>query len=286
VSIHAQVSAARQRLRDAGITPTESDLDARLLAQHVLGWSTEKFLVDARQPEPDGFAPQYETLVARRATREPLAYIVGVREFWGLALEVTPDVLIPRPATELIVEAIQELYPDRAVPLEIADVCTGCGCVAVAIATERPTAIIQAADISRAALAVARRNASRHGVADRVTFTHGDLLDGLEGPFDAIVANPPYVIDRARPVLQPEVRDYEPSVALFGGEDGLSLVARLIADAPPRLRAGGHLVFEFGLGQDVEIEDLIAASPTLTLVDLRRDLQGIARTAIAERVPG
>jgi release factor glutamine methyltransferase len=286
VSIHAQVSAARQRLRDAGITPTESDLDARLLAQHVLGWSTEKFLVDARQPEPDGFAPQYETLVARRATREPLAYIVGVREFWGLALEVTPDVLIPRPATELIVEAIQELYPDRAVPLEIADVCTGCGCVAVAIATERPTAIIRATDISRPALAVGRRNALRHGVADRVTFTYGDLLDGLEGPFDAIVANPPYVIDRARPVLQPEVRDYEPSVALFGGEDGLSLVARLIADAPPRLRAGGHLVFEFGLGQDVEIEDLIAASPTLTLVDLRRDLQGIARTAIAERVPG
>jgi release factor glutamine methyltransferase len=283
VSIHAQVSAARQRLRDAGITPTESDLDARLLAQHVLGWTTERFLTDAREPVPDGFTPRYESLVARRVTREPLAYIVGVREFWGLELEVTPDVLIPRPATELIVESMQELFPDRSVPLSIADVCTGCGCVAVAIAHERPTATIRGSDISRPALEVARRNAARHGVSGRVTFTHGDLLDGVTGMFDAIVANPPYVIDRARPALQPEVRDHEPSLALFGGVDGLALVARLVAAAPAHLRAGGYLIFEFGLGQDLEIEALVEASPELSLVDLRRDLQGIARTAIARR---
>jgi release factor glutamine methyltransferase len=283
VTIHAHVSAARQRLRDAGITPTESDLDARLLAQHVLGWSTERFLIDAREPVPDGFTPRYDALVARRVTREPLAYIVGIREFWGLDLEVNADVLIPRPATELIVEALQELFPDRAVPLAIADVCTGCGCVAVAIAHERPTATVRGTDISAAALAVARRNAARHGVADRVTFTHGDLLAGITGTFDAIVANPPYVIDRARPALQPEVRDHEPSVALFGGVDGLTLVTRLVAAAPARLRSGGYLIFEFGLGQDVEVEDLLEASPALTLVDLRRDLQGIARTAVARR---
>jgi release factor glutamine methyltransferase len=283
MSIHAHVSAARQRLRDAGITPTESDLDARLLAQHVLGWSTERFLTDAREPVPDGFTPQYDALVDRRVTREPLAYIVGVREFWGLELEVTPDVLIPRPATELIVESIQELFPDRSVPLSIADVCTGCGCVAVAIAHERPTATIRGTDISRPALEVARRNAARHGVADRVTFRHGDLLEGVTGTFDAIVANPPYVIDRARPALQPEVRDHEPSVALFGGVDGLTLVTRLVAAAPAHLRAGGYLIFEFGLGQDVEVEDLVAESPDLALTGLRRDLQGIARTAIAQR---
>ena len=283
MSIHTQVSAARQRLRDAGITPTESDLDARLLAQHVLGWSTERFLTDAREPEPDGFTPRYDALVARRVTREPLAYIVGVREFWGLELEVTPDVLIPRPATELIVESIQELFPDRSVPLSIADVCTGCGCVAVALAHERPTATIRGSDISRPALEVARRNAARHGVSGRVSFTHGDLLDGVTGMFDAIVANPPYVIDRARPALQPEVRDHEPSLALFGGVDGLALVARLVAAAPPHLRAGGYLIFEFGLGQDLEVEALIEASPELSLVGLRRDLQGIARTAIARR---
>jgi release factor glutamine methyltransferase len=284
VSIHAHVSAARQRLRDAGITPTESDLDARLLAQHVLGWTTERFLTDAREPVPEGFTPQYDALVARRVTREPLAYIVGMREFWGLELEVTPDVLIPRPATELIVEAMQELFPDRSVPLFIADVCTGCGCVAVAIAHERPTTTVKGTDISRPALEVARRNAARHGVGDRVTFTHGDLLEGFTGTFDAIVANPPYVIDRAGPALQPEVRDHEPPVALFGGADGLALVTRLVAAAPSRLRPGGYLVFEFGLGQDVEIEELLDASPELTLVGLRRDLQGIARTAIAKRL--
>jgi release factor glutamine methyltransferase len=284
VSIHAEVSAARQRLRDAGITPTESDLDARLLAQHFHGWTTERFLIEARQPVPDGFTPQYDALVARRVTREPLAYIVGRREFWGLELEVTPDVLIPRPATELIVEALQELFPDRSVPLSIADVCTGCGCVAVAIAHERPTTTVRGSDISRPALEVARRNALRHGVADRVTFEEGDLLDRLTGSFDAIVANPPYVVDRARPALQPEVRDHEPPVALFGGVDGLTLVTRLIATAPARLAPGGYLVFEFGLGQDVEVENLIHASPDLTLVGLRRDLQGIARTGIARKI--
>ena len=283
MSIHAHVSAARQRLRDAGITPIESDLDARLLAQHVLGWSTERFLTDACEPVPDGFTPQYDALVDRRVTREPLAYIVGVREFWGLELEVTRDVLIPRPATELIVESIQELFPDRSVPLSIADVCTGCGCVAVAIAHERPTATVRGTDISRPALEVARRNAARHGVADRVTFRHGDLLEGVSGTFDAIVANPPYVIDRARPALQPEVRDHEPPVALFGGVDGLTLVTRLVAAAPACLRSGGFLIFEFGLGQDVEVEDLVAETPDLELIGLRRDLQGIARTAIAQR---
>jgi release factor glutamine methyltransferase len=283
VSIHLQVAAARQRLRDAGISQVESDLDARLLAQHVLGWTTERFFTDAHGTEPAGFTPQYETLVARRVTREPLAYIVGMREFWGLALEVSPDVLIPRPATELIVEVVLEQFCERSAPIAIADVCTGCGCVAVAIAHERPAARIVASDISREALAVARRNASRHGVADRITFTHGDLLDGIGGAFDAIVANPPYVVDRAGPALQPEVRDHEPSVALYGGAEGLDLVTRLVSDAPDRLRPGGLLVFEFGLGQDVEVEELLARTPALTLLGMRRDLQGIARTAVAQR---
>jgi release factor glutamine methyltransferase len=283
VTIQHEVSAARQRLRDAGITPIESDLDARLLAQHVLGWTTERFLIDARGQVPDGFTRRYDALVARRVTREPLAYIVGIREFWGLELEVNADVLIPRPSTELIVEAIQERFPDRSVPLSIADVCTGCGCVAVAIAHERAATTVSGTDISRPALEVARRNAARHGVADRVSFTHGDLLDGVTGVFDAIVANPPYVIDCARPALQPEVRDHEPPVALFGGADGLTLVTRLVAAAPARLRPGGYLVFEFGLGQDVEVEDLLEASAELTLVGVLRDLQGIARTAVAQR---
>jgi release factor glutamine methyltransferase len=283
VSIQVQVAAARQRLRDAGIPGTESDLDARLLAQHVLGWTTERFLTDAHAQEPEGFSPRYETLVARRVTREPLAYIVGVREFWGLELEVTPHVLIPRPATELIVEATLELFRDRAAPLAVADICTGCGCVAVAIAHERPAATVVGTDISREALEVARRNAIRHGVDGRVVFRYGDLLEGIDRQLDAIVANPPYVVDRAGPALQPEVRDYEPAVALFGGTEGFDLVTRLVAEAPSRLRPGGHLVFEFGLGQDVEVEELLDRAPDLTLLEMRRDLQGIARTAVARR---
>ena len=283
MSIQAHVAAARLRLRAAGVSRAESDLDARLLAQHVLGWTTERFLTDAQGAEPDGFTRRYETLVERRATREPLAYIVGTREFWGLDFEVSPAVLIPRPATELIVEAILERFPDRHAPLRVADVGTGCGCVAIAIAHERPDSVIVATDISPDALVVARRNAARHGVADRVAFRRADLLDGVDGPLDAIVANPPYVIDHTAPALQPEVRDHEPAVALFGGADGLGLVTRLVADAPNRLRPGGLLVFEFGFGQDVEVETLLATAPDLELVDTRRDLDGIARTAVAQK---
>ncbi|PYR49281.1 MAG: peptide chain release factor N(5)-glutamine methyltransferase [Acidobacteria bacterium] len=283
MTIHAQVAHARQRLRDAGISHIESDLDARLLAQHVLGWTPERFFTDGHTPEPDGFHPSYDMLVARRATREPLAYIVGSRQFWGLEFEVTPAVLIPRPSTELIVEAIRDLFPDRSAPLTVADICTGCGCVAVAIAHDRPAATVMATDISREALEVARRNAARHGVSGRVTLRHGDLLDGIDRQLDAIVANPPYVVDCARPALQPEVRDHEPAVALFGGADGLDLLTRLIREAPSRLRPGGHLVFEFGLGQDLEIERLLEGAPELTTLGVRRDLQGIARTAISQR---
>jgi release factor glutamine methyltransferase len=282
VTIHRRVNAARDRLRDAGISHAE--LDARLLAQHVLGWTTEQFLTEAQSGEPDGFARDYESLVARRATREPLAYIVGAREFWGLEFEVSPAVLIPRPSTELIVEAVLERFPERDTPLAIADVCTGCGCIAVALAHDRPAASVVATDISFEALDVARQNALRHRVADRVVLRHTDLLEGVDAMFDAIVANPPYVLDDARPALQPEVRDHEPAVALFGGVDGLGLLTRLVAAAPSRLRAGGYLIFEFGFGQDVEIEQLIEDSPELEFADVMRDLDGIARTAVARRL--
>jgi release factor glutamine methyltransferase len=285
VTIHARVGAAREQLLEAGVSRTESALDARLLAQHVLGWTTEQFYVDAHAPEPDGFVPRYDSLVARRATREPLAYIVGYREFWGLDFEVTPAVLIPRPSTELIVEAVLDLFPDRPAPLAVADVCTGCGCLAVAIAHERPGATVVASDISHEALVVAHRNAERWDVGDRITFTHADLLAGIDASFDVIVANPPYVLANAGPALAPEVRDHEPAVALYGGADGMTLLTRLVAEAPYRLRPGGYLIFEFGLGQDVEIEELLEQAPELVNVDVRRDLEGIARTAVARRLP-
>jgi release factor glutamine methyltransferase len=283
-SIHDRVAAARHRLRDAGLAPDEADLSARILAEHVLGWSTEQFFTNGFEPEPDGFGATYAAAVARRAAREPLPYITGEREFWGLTFEVTPDVLIPRPETEIIVEAALEAIPQRAAAVRIADACTGSGCIGIAIATERPAASLLATDISAAALHVARRNAIRHGVADRVQFIQTDLLDGVGGPFDVIVANPPYVRSGDRNGLQPEVRE-EPAVALYAGPEGLDAIARLVRDASPRLRAGGFLIFEFGLGQDLEIERLIRDNDQLAFVELRRDLQGIARTAVARQRP-
>ena len=284
MTIYERVAAARDRLRDAGLSTLESDLSARLLAEHVLDWSPERYFTSGNVPEPTEFTAVYDMLVARRASREPLPYIVGEQEFWALPFEVSPDVLIPRPETELIVEAVLELFPEAGQALAIADACTGCGCIAVALARERPAAEVIATDISDAALAVAKRNALRHGVADRVRFMRTDVLDGANGPFDVITANPPYVAERDRRGLQPEVRDHEPAVAVFGGGDGLRLIERVTQGAAGRLRPGGYLVFEFGFGQDVEVEEMVKAASGLALLELKRDLQGIARTVVAKRV--
>ena len=283
MTIHARVFTARRQLRDAGLSPNEADRDARLLAEHVLGWDAARYLTSASDPEPPDFQAKYEPLLARRLEREPVAYITGRQEFWDMTFEVSAAVLIPRPETELIVEAAIELIPSRDRPVTIVDACTGTGCVAVALARERPAARLIAIDISDVALDVARRNAARHGVADRVQFVQGDLLDPIVGTVDLIVCNPPYVAERDRRGLQPEVRDHEPAIALFGGRDGLHLITRLVKDAPTRLRSGAFLVFEFGFGQDVEIEALIADAHDLTMLGLRSDLQGIARTAVVER---
>jgi release factor glutamine methyltransferase len=165
------------------------------------------------------------------------------------------------------------------------DACTGCGNIAVAVAKERANARVIATDISGAALEVARRNAARHGVEGRVTFTRTDLFGNAGGPVDVIAVNPPYVPDQSGPGLQPEVGAHEPHVALFGGgKAGLNMVTRVIHEAPALLRPGGYLVFEFGLGQEIEVEQLVAASPQLALLDLKRDLQGIPRTAVARRI--
>jgi release factor glutamine methyltransferase len=281
-TVFERVAAARTRLREAGLSASEADLGARLLAEHALGWTTAQMLADGRDDEPPEFGARFDALVDRRARREPLAYIVGTREFWGLALEVTPDVLIPRPETELIVEAALDLHPDRHGPLTVADICTGSGCVAIALAHERPSWTILATDISPSALIVAGRNAARHDVDRRVHFAQADLLDRIDGPFDLIVANPPYVRAGDRPGLQPEVRE-EPDVALFGGPDGLDVIERFVGQAPSRLRPGAYFIFEFGFGQEIEVERIVGNSDALTLVDMRRDLQGIARTAVTRR---
>ena len=281
-TIREIVAVASDRLREAGIA-NSANLDARLLAQHVLGWDSARLLARAGEAAPPQFEAAYEPLVTRRVAREPMAYITGHREFFGLDFEVTPDVLIPRPETEIIVESVLASMP-QAQLFTMIDVCTGCGNIAVAVAHQRTNARIVALDVSSRALDVASRNAARYGVEGRVTFKQADLFGDVAGPADVITANPPYVPERNAAGLQREVGEHEPHVALFGGGDGLAIIERIVSEAPPLLRPGGLLVFEFGFGQEVEVEDLIRRSTSLALADLKRDLQGIARTAIARRI--
>ena len=280
-TINARIAEGRHRLLGAGIEHDEAALDARLLAQAVLGWDTTRMLTSGDEPEPPDFTAQFDDLIARRARHEPLPYITGTREFWNLTFEVSPAVLIPRPETEGLIEAVNELFPDRHAPLRVADICTGSGCVGVVIAVERPQTRIVAADLSLAALEIARRNAVRYNVTDRVEFVQGDLLNPLAGTFDIVVANPPYVPLASRRGLPPEVRDHEPAMALFGGSDGLEVIRRLVSESAARLERHSYLIFEFGDGQEPAVRELISTSRELRMVDVNRDLQGIARIAIA-----
>jgi release factor glutamine methyltransferase len=300
-TIHRRIQDARRRFEQAGIEPAEAAIDADVLARHALGgWERGQLLVRGHDACPAGFAGVFEALVRRRERREPTGYIIGHREFWNLDMEVGPGVLVPRPETEFLVEeALSRLSPadtgqrDATVPAgaappanaRIADVGTGSGCVSVALARWLPGSVIVATDTSDEALAVARRNAERHDVTGRVRFIRADVLAGVKGPFDAIVSNPPYVPAADIAGLQPEVRDHEPAQALAGGEDGLDLIRRLVPEAAAALVPGGWLLFEFGFGQSEAVRAIIAAEPALDLIDVRADLAGIPRIAVARRRP-
>jgi release factor glutamine methyltransferase len=283
VTLHDLVEQARARLVRAGLTPEEARLDAEVLARHVLGWDRATWVARRRERAPDGVAARYEDILARRETREPVSHITGAREFWGLEFEVTPDVLTPRPETEFIVEEALAAWTGRPEPSIVIDVGTGSGCLAVALARAFASARVVAVDLSGAALAVARRNAARHGVLDRVHFVQGDLLAGVRIRADLIVSNPPYLPRVTTPPLAPEVRDHEPPVALFGGEDGLDPMRRLVTQAASRLRPDGLLIAEFGVDQETAVRQAFAPAAGWITVTVRRDLQGIPRVAVARR---
>ncbi|MGH9328993.1 MAG: peptide chain release factor N(5)-glutamine methyltransferase [Vicinamibacterales bacterium] len=276
-----EVARGRERLVAAGIPDDQARLDAELLARHALGWDRAVWLASRRDPAPDPFVAEYETLVARRAAREPISLITGAREFWGLQFDTKPGVLIPRHETELIVEEALEALAGTEAP-RIADVGTGSGCLAVALAHELPRARVVATDLSPLALEVARCNAAKHAVTDRVRFVLTDLLDNVTETFDAIVSNPPYVVSGAREGLAPEVRDHEPALALFGGADGLDAIRAVFARTPARLAPAGRLIVEFGYGQDERVCDL-AREAAFTVVRVREDLQGIPRVVVLAR---
>ena len=252
-------------------------LDAELLLAHVLDVSRANLVArDEREltPEEQG---DFERLLARRMAGEPLAYLTGTREFWSLELEVTRDVLVPRPETELLVEWALSFPRRRESSFRVVDIATGSGAIALAIAKECPTARIAGTDISQAALQVARRNAETHRLTN-VSFIEGDLrqLDAcLRGhdEFDVIVSNPPYVAE-GDPHLA-ELR-FEPALALTSGPDGLDALRAIVAGAPAYLRAGGWLVVEHGAGQGAAVRELFARAG-FAQVETRRDLAGLER---------
>jgi len=278
VRMREALEQAKAVLLDAGNGNPRRD--AELLLLHVTG-KTRAYLLthphDLLTPEQ---LTRYRELIARRATHEPIQYLIGEREFYGLLFAVTPDVLIPRPETEHLVEAALERIPlDQ--PIEIADVGTGSGAIAVALAVARPQARITAIDISPAALEVAKKNAVAHGVGDGVRFSESDLLEAVgEETFDMIVSNPPYIAEVDRETLAAEVRDFEPAGALFAGPSGLEIYERLIPQAAERLRNGGWLLLEIGAGQELSLRRLLTDWNSVSFVD---DLQGIARVAVAQR---
>jgi release factor glutamine methyltransferase len=275
----ALLAAATARLSAAGIDSAR--LDAEVLLAHALGMGRTTLFIRLRDPVAPDTASRLETLLRRRERREPVAYLTGEQEFWSLRFEVSPDVLIPRPETELLVElALRELPIDQ--PLRVLDIGTGSGCIAVAIAHERPSVHVTAVDVSAAALAVALRNAAAHGVTARMTFIESDLFAALptDARFDVIASNPPYLAPSD--AVSPELAS-EPHNALYAGADGLDIIRRLIVAAPERLQPHGRLLIEIGQGQSDAVLTLVrAAGFTAEVVP---DLAGIPRVLDARCIP-
>jgi release factor glutamine methyltransferase len=256
-------------------------LDAECLLAHALGVDRLRLYVEFDKPLAPGERSGFRELVRRRADqRVPVAQLVGRKEFWSLPLVVTPDVLTPRPETEGIIEAATHFCTG---PRVIVDVGTGSGCLAIVLAREFPAARVAAVDVSPAALAVASRNAARHGMDRRIEFVQGTFATSAPRDVDLIVSNPPYIPETDRDSLPVEVRDHEPPLALFGGPDGLDVIRDLVWRAPAHLSDGGLLILECGAGQDAAIREMIATTPDLELMDFRPDLAGIPRIAVARR---
>jgi release factor glutamine methyltransferase len=257
--------------------------DAQGLLAHVSGRDRTWLFAHPEAPAEQATAARFRDLCTRRAAGEPLQYLTGVQEFYGLALRVTPDVLIPRPETEHLVEAV-ELWATQLESgelLQMADVGTGSGAIAIALATHVGHVRLTAIDHSAAALAIARENAQAHSCADRITFLENDLLSGIPAhSFDAVVSNPPYIPSGDAATLQREVVAHEPHTALFAGDDGLDVYRRLIPQAHNALKPHGLLALEFGFGQRDALAELLAGWTDVRFLD---DYAGIPRVVLAKR---
>lgn len=271
---------ASVRLRDAGLA--EPRREAGMLLSYSSGRDSVFLITHSDETLTPGQLTDFRAWVERRAAGEPFQYIVGRQEFYGLEFEVGPEVLIPRPETELLVEEALKLLKGSDAPL-LCDVGTGSGCIAVTLLHERKDARGFALDVSPAALAVAARNAARHGVEERLRLLVSDCFDALRSDehrairFDLVASNPPYIAEAEIEGLQKEVREHEPRLALTPGGDGLAVIRRLFAEAPEFLKPGGHLLLEIGFGQHEQVAALIDPA-VWTLLDIHLDLQGIPRT--------
>ena len=280
-TISEAITEASARLEHSAVA--EPRRTAGVLLCHVLGIERTRLLTQSNESISEANSELFLRLVGRRAAGEPLQYITGHQEFYGLDFIVTPDVLIPRPETEFLVERVLKLIEEskEASPL-IVDVGTGSGCIAVSVAVHARNARVLATDVSPSSLDIAMKNAAKHGVRDRIEFLAGDLLAplagrDLEGAIDILASNPPYVNARSVDQLQPEVRDWEPHAALLGGPEGLDFYGRLFEDAAGYLKPDGFMVIEIGYDQFAAIEKL-SAECSWEIVDVTRDLQDIPRT--------
>jgi release factor glutamine methyltransferase len=262
----------------------EPRASAELLLGHVLGLDRLSLRLNPQRSIETSELAAFMKCVERRLLGEPVQYITGTQEFWSLPLSVTPAVLIPRPETELLVEAVLDIARKAgAGKVRIADVGTGSGAIAVALARELPEAVIVAGDLSRAALQVARRNARRHQVAERVHFVCADLFAPFsESAFDIVVTNPPYVKGSDILLLPREIRDYEPRAALDGGVDGLASIRAIIHGVPDFLRPAGVLVLEMGAGQARDVTALVSETKRYRAHRVLKDYGGIDRVLVAE----
>ncbi|MGB9593593.1 MAG: peptide chain release factor N(5)-glutamine methyltransferase [Anaerolineae bacterium] len=282
-SIHEALLWATERLATAGCeTPR---LDAEILLCECAGVERAFLLAHGTEAVPADAWAQFQAWVARREQREPVAYITGHREFYGLDFAVTPAVLVPRPETEHVVDealALAQAKHRTAPTVFIADVGTGSGAIAIALAVHLPYAQVCALDASREALEVAWRNAERHGVLHRMCLVQSDLLEHLPWAVDILVANLPYVADEEWPTLAPEIRFHEPPHALRGGANGLDLIRRLLAQATEHLRPGGAVVLEIGAGQGAQVQRLAQAAFPGGQVRVAQDYAGLDRVVIVQ----
>lgn len=266
----------------AQLTNAASDdarLEAEVLLAHALGVDRAHLLADLRSSLSPEQAAAFDALLRRRTAREPLAYIVGHREFYGIEIACSPAALIPRPESEMLVELALEEARRRDGEIRIADIGTGTGAIAVAIASTAPNARVVATDVSDGALALARRNVERHGVEARVELRKADLLDGL-GAFDVIIANLPYVSEADWRALASELRDREPRTALLGGETGTEMIERMLKQAPEHLAPGGVLAAEIGAAQGEAMLRAARASFPDAAACVMKDLAGLGRVLV------